>query len=161
MGVLIYNSASEFGDTIFNFTAGSGIGGDVLDINTELTEGTGFSATTDILNIANSIGLLVYETYITDYTTGGDHTITNSVAGALSAAASGNNSTIYGGIGSSLIFAVGTGDAGNGTTLWRWEDAGDLGLINDGEFTLIATLEGVDVMNLTQDNFEGFSVPQT
>ena len=143
----IYNSTTEFGDTITDFSFGSG--SDVVDFNVAVTMGSNL-ATLASGALSSGEGLVLFTPDISTNVSDGT-TVGSEIQAALTLTNAANKS---------VLFIV--DDANLDVALWYWDDTtagigdGD-GVIDSGEFTQVALLDNTNAASIHADNFEGFT----
>ena len=134
-------------DTVNNFTAGSG--GDRLNFAALDLDGNSavtFQAITSNQAINSGANVFAFSSSLVE---AGGNDQAASIANAI-----GNLSAFSGSLSASDTFAFLVQDDSSDTTVWQWNDTGN-GSVDSGELTKMATLDGVDVDDLTSANVTG------
>lgn len=134
-------------DTVNNFTAGSG--GDRLNFAALDLDGNSavtFQAIAADQAINAGANVFAFGSGLVG-ASGNDQAA--SIANAI-----GNLSAFSGSLSASDTFAFLVQDDSSDTTVWQWNDTGN-GSVDSGELTKMATLDGIDVDDLTSANVTG------
>ncbi|MDA0239289.1 MAG: calcium-binding protein [Proteobacteria bacterium] len=140
---VLYAGINEFGDTITDFTAGSG--GDLFDFSMAIDDSLQAKLFTQIGAGDGAAGHGVFALSTDTFT---NYNVASSAASDLTSLGISGFTSGY-----TAMFAIGNGP---NTHLWYWDDGTggtSDGVIETGELTSIAELTGVDVANITEDNF--------
>lgn len=137
----IYNTVTEFGDTITDFTFGSG--NDVLDFNITLSGGSNFGFFTSSFNIPDTFGLAVLSPDIANIS---DST---TVSSALNA-----SNTFTNAANEAMLFLV--DDGIDDVALWYWDDStgsdSNNGVIHADELQQVVLFEDANVGDISGTN---------